>query len=263
MSFQYMPFYTGDYLRDTRHLTPMKHGVYVLLLFYCWDQKGPLPLDEQECAGIANCRSADEVDALRYVLERFFVKFEDGYYNKRIEDEIAKAEFKSKNLSENGKKGAEARKKTQKIKQLKSNAKQMPSKCQAIDEHLPVDLDLRPRPYTNPIPTPKSDSGESLTTDGKFHTTKTPLPHNYGISDEIKTWAAMKGYAADLDKYLEAFKLKVEANGYQKSNWDAFFKTSMLEDWGKVREKKQSLNEGKTALQIFEEREAERAKNGL
>src|SRR3974390_1559534 len=79
MSFAFLPMYTGDYLRDTRHLTPMRHGVYLLLLFHCWDQRGPLPHDEQECAGIANCRSADEIDALRYVLSRFFVKLDDGW----------------------------------------------------------------------------------------------------------------------------------------------------------------------------------------
>lgn len=85
MSFQYMPFYTGDYLHDTRHLTPMKHGIYVLLLMFCWDQKGPLPLDEQECAGIASCRSGDEIKAMRRVLNEFFIRMEDGWYNKRAQ----------------------------------------------------------------------------------------------------------------------------------------------------------------------------------
>ena len=82
MSFAYMPLYTGDYLRDTRHLTPMKHGVYLLLLAHCWDQKGPVPLDEQEAAGIANCRSADEIDALRYILNRYFVRMNDGWHSR-------------------------------------------------------------------------------------------------------------------------------------------------------------------------------------
>ena len=92
MSFAYLPLYTGDYLRDTRHLTPLRHGIYLLLLMHSWDQKGPLPLDEQECAGIANCRSHDEVDALRYVLQRFFVRMEDGWYNARMQREIGRAE---------------------------------------------------------------------------------------------------------------------------------------------------------------------------
>jgi hypothetical protein len=30
MSFAYLPLYTGDYIRDTRHLTPLRHGIYLL-----------------------------------------------------------------------------------------------------------------------------------------------------------------------------------------------------------------------------------------
>ena len=87
-----MPFYTGDYLRDTRHLSPLKHGIYLLLLMHCWDSKGPLPLDEHECAGIANCRSHDEIESLRYILQQFFTKAEDGWYNNRMQREIERAE---------------------------------------------------------------------------------------------------------------------------------------------------------------------------
>jgi uncharacterized protein YdaU (DUF1376 family) len=109
MSFAFLPLYTGDYLRDTRHLTPQKHGVYLLLLMHCWDQKGPLPLDEQECAGIANCRSADEIESLRYVLDRYFVRMEDGYYQGRMQREVERAGNISKVRSEAGHKGFEAR----------------------------------------------------------------------------------------------------------------------------------------------------------
>lgn len=114
-----MPFYTGDYFRDTRHLTPAKHGIYLMLLAHCWDTKGPAPLDEQECAGICNCRSSDEIEALRYILSKYFVRMEDGHYNPRIQKEIEKAEAISHARSDAGKRGYQAR------------AKQLPSKSQA------------------------------------------------------------------------------------------------------------------------------------
>jgi uncharacterized protein YdaU (DUF1376 family) len=126
MSFAFLPLYTGDYLRDTRHLTPLKHGVYLLLLMHCWDQRGPLPLDEQECAGIANCRSADEVEALRYVLRRYFIEMDDGWYNKRMQEETERAHLISLARSAAGKSGAKARTKT-----YKSKAKQLLSKREA------------------------------------------------------------------------------------------------------------------------------------
>lgn len=114
-----MPWFTGDYLRDTRHLTPQKHGIYLLLLASCWDQRGPVPLDEQECAGIANCRSSDEIESLRYILAKYFVRMEDGYYNQRMQAEIEKAEAISRSRSDAGRKGYQAK------------AKHLPSNCLA------------------------------------------------------------------------------------------------------------------------------------
>lgn len=109
MSFAYMPIYTGDYLRDTRHLTPLKHGIYYLALMHCWDSKGPMPIDEQECAGICNCRSADEVEALRYIIDRYFIRMDDGHYNKRMADEVVRFEQIAKARSGGGLRGAEVR----------------------------------------------------------------------------------------------------------------------------------------------------------
>ena len=138
MSFAYLPLFTGDYLRDTRHLTPLKHGVFLLALMHCWDSKGPMPLDEQECAGICNCRSADEVDAMRYILGRFFTRMEDGHYNHRMQKEVERSEQISGARSEAGRKGYEAR------------AKHLPSKSQAIAKQ--VHLSPSPSPSLPPSP---------------------------------------------------------------------------------------------------------------
>lgn len=92
MSFAFMPFYTGDYHRDTRHLTPEEHGIYILLLIHCWDQKGPVPIDERRQSGIVNARSGGEIESLRRVLKEFFVLMDDGWYNERMTIEVARAE---------------------------------------------------------------------------------------------------------------------------------------------------------------------------
>lgn len=92
MSFAFLPLYTGDYRRDTQHLTPARHGIYLLLLMHCWDTKGPAPLDEDELCGITNCRSDDEVASLRYVLQRYFTCMADGWYNQRMQREIERSE---------------------------------------------------------------------------------------------------------------------------------------------------------------------------
>ena len=164
MSFAFLPIYTGDYRRKTGHLSPLKHGIYLLLLMHCWDTKGPAPLDEQECSGIANCRSTDEIEALRYILLRFFVKMEDGHYNKRIQIEIERAEAISRARSDAGKRGYEAL------------AKQLRGKSRANAGHLPITptptLTLTPTPIENqkdivgltPDPSPEKAVSKGLQT---------------------------------------------------------------------------------------------------
>lgn len=91
MSFAYLPWYTGDYRRDTAHLSCSEHGIFLLFLAHCWDQRGPLPLDERKLVGVCNARSTDEVEAMRRVLAEFFVQMDDGWYNRRIQKEIERA----------------------------------------------------------------------------------------------------------------------------------------------------------------------------
>lgn len=91
MSFAYLPLWTGDYLRDTRHLAPMEHGIYLLLLMHCWDSRGAVPLDERKLEGITNVRSDDERAALHRVLADFFERTDAGYVNARMAREVERA----------------------------------------------------------------------------------------------------------------------------------------------------------------------------
>lgn len=133
MSFAYLPLYTGDYLRDTQHLSCSEHGIYLKFLMHCWDQKGPLPLDERKQQGICNARSGDEIEAMRRVRAEFFVQMEDGWYNARMQREIERAENISVERSRAGKIGYQAR------------AKQLPSKSQALAS-IPTPTPILPLP---------------------------------------------------------------------------------------------------------------------
>lgn len=47
----WMPLYVADYLRDTRHLTTLQHGAYLLLIMEYWS-KGKLPSTDAERARV-------------------------------------------------------------------------------------------------------------------------------------------------------------------------------------------------------------------
>ena len=160
MSFSYLPLYTGDYLRDTRHLSMCEHGAYLLALTHCWDSKGPMPLDERKQFAIVCARSTDEMEAWRRVRNEFFVLMEDGWYQPRMAREIERCEAISAARSGAGRVGANAR--MQALRERQANAKQMPSNCLASAEH--VTLSPSPSPVVN-----TSNADALLVLDGAEH----------------------------------------------------------------------------------------------
>lgn len=96
----WMPFYVGDYLADTGHLSTEEHGAYLLLIFHYWQQKF-LPEDEGQLARIAKV-SPHKWRQIKIVLQPFF---ERGWRHKRIESELKKTQEKHERLSRAGRKG--------------------------------------------------------------------------------------------------------------------------------------------------------------
>lgn len=67
----FMPFFVGDYLADTTHLTVTEHGAYLLLLMSMWRNGGTLPADDRSLARHARC-TRGQWDRMRPVLAPFF-----------------------------------------------------------------------------------------------------------------------------------------------------------------------------------------------
>lgn len=83
---------------------------------------------------------------------------------------------------------------------------------------------ITPTPPAAPLaPTPKPSKSK-----------RTPLPEDFGISERVKAWAAENNFGL-LEKHLEAFKRKAQANGYSYVNWDSAFMEAIREDWAKLR----------------------------
>jgi uncharacterized protein YdaU (DUF1376 family) len=96
----YLPFYVGEYLRETRHLTLEQHGAYVLLLLEYW-WKSCLPDDDVQLARIVGVSPA-EWRKLKPALKGLF---QDDWRHERIDKQIKKSKDKIKKARES----AEAR----------------------------------------------------------------------------------------------------------------------------------------------------------
>lgn len=100
----YMPFYFGDYARDTGHLTRGEHGAYFLLIKAMWTTGGKLPADDKKLARLALC-TPDEWAEVREVILPYFKRRGGVLRHKRIDLEMAKYANTSGKRSEAGKRG--------------------------------------------------------------------------------------------------------------------------------------------------------------
>ena len=85
MALPYMPFYWGDYWRDTSHLSDAEHVSYLKLISHYW-QHGSLPCDDARLSRIAG-KSLSEWKKMRSTLAAFF---KDDWKHSRIERELSK-----------------------------------------------------------------------------------------------------------------------------------------------------------------------------
>ena len=117
MSRPWMPLYVADYLGDTRRLTTLEHGAYMLLIMEYW-QHGGLPDDDRELADIVGL-DAEQWAAMRPRISRLF---KPGWKHKRIDEELAKAA----EISERRRASAE-----QRWSKSNANAEQKDATCNA------------------------------------------------------------------------------------------------------------------------------------
>lgn len=85
----YYKRHIGDYSTKAGRLSILQHGVYTLLIDSCYDRERFPTLDE--AIDWVWASSKEEIEAVEFVLRKFFDKEEDGTYSqKRIKEEIDK-----------------------------------------------------------------------------------------------------------------------------------------------------------------------------
>jgi uncharacterized protein YdaU (DUF1376 family) len=104
----WMPFYIGDYLAGTGHLSTTQHGAYLLLLMHYWTTGKPLPNDDKKLANIAKLSFDDWLD-IKPTISEFFIIGGDKWTNRRLERELKTALRNRKMLSKRALKASDAR----------------------------------------------------------------------------------------------------------------------------------------------------------
>ena len=84
----YFKFNIKDYHYATMHLNFTRQGAYLHLLCKYYETERPLPSNLDDVAELCMAKNEGEINAIKYVLENFFTKTEDGYIQKRAQLEI-------------------------------------------------------------------------------------------------------------------------------------------------------------------------------
>lgn len=95
----------GDYRAATSHLSWDEDAAYRRLLDIYYATEHPLPADVAQVCRLARATSPSQRRAVETVLREFFVLLDDGWHQKRCDDELQKAAGQVAASRENGTKG--------------------------------------------------------------------------------------------------------------------------------------------------------------
>ena len=105
---KWMPMWTGDYLRETSHLSTEEHGAYILLLIHYWAKGGPLPDDNKRLANITGLPIKGWTD-IRETISEFFQVDNEKWVHVRLDEEMRIAKLNMLNKTKRALKGSDGR----------------------------------------------------------------------------------------------------------------------------------------------------------
>ena len=89
----YMPFFVGDYLSDTPHLSLESHGAYCLILFYTWKTKKWIVDDDKKMKRILRVHGT-KWKRIREEIEPYFDLSTGVWFNKKVEEAFMRNGYK-------------------------------------------------------------------------------------------------------------------------------------------------------------------------
>lgn len=209
----WMPFFIGDYLKDTGRLSTLQHGAYCLLIFDYWINGAP-PDDDEVLAAITKLPERDWRAKHRSAIASFFDIRDGHWHHGRVDRELIIAREKREAAENRARTAAEARYSKQRSADAPSSA---PSSPEAPPGACPEQT-----PSPSPI-SPSLRSGERAR--------GTRLPADWVLPDDLKAWALHeqptwdKGYVQHVAANFRDYWIATPGNRGTKLDWAATWRT--------------------------------------
>ena len=191
----------GDYAKKAGRLTMLQHGAYTLLIDSCYDREA-FPTLEQALEWTWASTEA-EVEAVKFVLSRFFKLDKDGCY---VQDRVLEELLNYHKNADTNKRIADERE----AKRKESRTKREQSVDEPPPNHKPLTTNQEPRTI-NQEPTVKATRGSRLSAD-------------WVLPTEWEDWAKQERPDLNLQSVGEQFRDYWSAkagSGSTKLDWQA------------------------------------------
>lgn len=177
----------GDYAKKAGRLSMLQHGSYTLLIDACYDREQFPTLDEAIEWTWAS--TTEEVEAVHFVLRKFFVLEAGCYVQSRVQEEIAEYHAKA----ETNKRIALERE----TKRKENGTKRAPVVNEPPPNHKPLTTNQEPIPEVKPtVDRRRPTSAEATPVLEVFDYWKLVMDHPRTVLDKAKL-KAIKGRLAD------------------------------------------------------------------
>lgn len=231
----YYEHHLGDYAAATAHLSWDEDMAYTRLLRAYYHHEKPLPLEVKELYRLVRASNSAQRKAVDGVLREFFVQHQDGWHQKRCDEEIARYQEKRAKAQ----RSADARwhtKRTDSDGNASASGEGMRTHSERIDDTdanaLRTQCEGNAPSLQSPIPisNPISRVGE--------RTRGARLPDDWILTPERRAIADAEHVDADrtFSKFTDHWRASSGANA-RKRDWDAAWR-----NWCRTESERKPLN---------------------
>lgn len=196
----YYPHHIGDFNNATRYLTRVERSLYRDAIELYYDTESELTLDFNQLSRKLLANTGNEKEALKLVLNDFFIMTDTGYFHDRCNQEIEKYRSNTSNKAKAGIASALAR-------QQKATPVQQVFNEPVTNNQEPITINHKPISIIKPSRTKVLDS--------YFEDFWYKYPKKVGKEAALKAWNKMK---PDIIQVIDAINWQRESKQWQQED---------------------------------------------